>query len=97
MYKRQTYSLCLYLSTFPSKKQSLLPLLLYGGSAIPALIVGVRNPIILNCMFIFLYYFIRDTLNDKEKWIGKFEKIVLIVSIPVSYTHLYYYRQIKRL
>lgn len=90
-----TYSLCLYLSTFPSKKQSLLPLLLYGGSAIPALIVGVRNPIILNCMFIFLYYFIRDTLNDKEKWIGKFEKIVLIVSIPCVLIFMFAYSYIR--
>lgn len=90
-----TYSLCLYLSTFPSKRQSVLPLLLYAGSAIPALIVGVRNPIILNCMFIFLYYFIRDALNDKEKWIGKFEKIMLIVSLPCIMIFMFAYSYIR--
>ncbi len=89
------YSLCLYLATFPRKKQTFIPLALFWISALPSLIVGVRNPIVLNSIFIFLYYFIRDLLYDKEKWIGKFEKITLAVAIPIMTIFMFAYSFIR--
>lgn len=76
-------SLCVYLSTFPRKKQAFVPLSLYLLSAIPVFFVGVRNPLVLRAVFIFLYYFLRDTMEDPEKWLGKWEKgLVVVLSIP---------------
>ena len=46
------YSLCIFLATFPSKKRAFIPLALYVISAIPELIIGVRNPIMLNLSLI---------------------------------------------
>ena len=77
------YSLCVYLATMPTKKHTFIPLCIYWISSLPSLIVGLRNPLILNSIFIFLYYFLRDAFRDKEKWIGKIEKALLVVAIPV--------------
>lgn len=89
------YSLCVYLATLPSKKRAFIPLLLYWISAIPALIVGVRNPIVLNSIFIFLYYFIRDVLEDEEKWIGRVEKILLLLGIPSMTAFMFAYAYVR--
>lgn len=77
------YSLCIFLATFPSKKVCFIPLFIFECSAIPELLIGVRNPIVLNSIFIFCYYFIRDkVITDKEKWIGKIETAISIIAIP---------------
>lgn len=76
------YCLCIFLATFPSKKRSFIALALYEVSALPQLIIGVRNPIMLNSLFILLYYILRDIIGDREKWIGKIEKLLMIIGIP---------------
>lgn len=89
------YALCTFLATFPSKKKSFTPLCLYVLSALPDLYIGLRNPFVLNCMFVLVYYIIRESLNDKEKWLGKFEKICLIVSIPLLIVLMGVYSDIR--
>lgn len=77
------YSLCIFLATFPKKKVCFVPLFIYECSAVPELLIGVRNPIVLNSIFIFCYYFIRDkVIIDKEKWIGKAEIAIIAISGP---------------
>lgn len=89
------YSLCIFLATFPSKKRAFIPLALYVISAIPELIIGVRNPIMLNCLFVFLYYAIRDICRDKEKWIGRVEKILTCIVAPASLIFMTVYAYIR--
>lgn len=76
------YSLCIFLATFPKKKRVIIPLGLYFLSAVPSLIIGIRNPIMQNGIFVFLYFCIRNAIDQKEKWIGRFEKLGLSISIP---------------
>ena len=78
------YSLCVYLATFPKKSRAFVVLMMYFVSAIPMLIIGQRNPIVLNAIFVFIYYFIRGTFDNKEKWLGRFEKTALVISIPLA-------------
>lgn len=89
------YSLCVFLATKPKKKQAFIPLALFEISAIPDLIIGVRNPIILNTLFILSYYVIRDYHNIKEKWIGKFEKIILGIGIPIGIIFMNLYARVR--
>lgn len=89
------YSLCMYLVTRPSKSEAFLPLVLYVFSALPELIIGIRNPIVLNVIFAFLYYCLRDIVGDKEKWIGKFEKTAIIVAMPFVLAFLGAYNYIR--
>lgn len=89
------YSLCVYLATLPNKKRTFIALAFFEISAIPQLIIGVRNPIMLNSLFILLYYFLRDILGDKKKWIGKIEKILLMLGIPLSLVFMSVYAYIR--
>lgn len=78
------YALCIFLATFPSKKKAFVPLGMFLVSAVPELLIGLRNPVVLNSLFIFLYYFVRDVLEDKEKWIGRFERVCVIILFPLA-------------
>ena len=76
------YSLCMFLATFPGKRRSFYALSLFELTAVFDLVVGVRGPIVLHSIFILVYYLLRDFLGDKEKWIGKIEKALLIIGTP---------------
>lgn len=78
------YFLCIFLATKPNKKWSFAVLSLYILSTIPSLVIGIRNPFVLGCLFAFLYYFFRDALGDTKKWIGRLEKGAMIIAIPVA-------------
>lgn len=82
-----TYALCIFLATLPSKKKAFIPLASFVAFTIPELIIGIRNPIMLNVIFVILYYILRDYLNKqnsvKEKrWIGKLEKTAIYAGTP---------------
>lgn len=89
------YALCLFLATMPSKKRAFFPLALFAVSAVPMLIIGVRNPIMLNCLFIVVYYSLRDIKGCAKKWIGRFEKICLAVAVPGSLVFMSVYAFIR--
>lgn len=89
------YTLCLFLATMPSKKRAFFPLVLFAVSAIPMLIIGARNPIMLNCLFIVVYYGLRDIKGCAKKWIGRFEKICLAITIPASLIFMSVYAFIR--
>lgn len=85
-------ALSIYLTTMPSKKRAMLPLVLYIISAIPNLILGSRGGISKGLIFVFLYFFLRDTLNQRkseqdglkrEKWITKFLTRLIAITIPI--------------
>lgn len=76
------YSLCIFLATMPEKRRAVIPLGIYWMCALPDLIIGMRNPIMLRSIFVFLYFFMRDIQRDKEKWIGKLERTILIITVP---------------
>lgn len=90
------YALCIYLATLPTKRKTVIPLAVFLASALPSLIVGIRNPIMLNSVFVFAYYFIRDILKDEKKWIGKIEKSILVISTPFILVFMAAYSDIRR-
>ncbi|MCF2555207.1 O-antigen polysaccharide polymerase Wzy family protein [Faecalicatena contorta] len=89
------YSLCIFLATMPSKKRAFFPLILFVLSAVPMLIIGVRNPIMLNSLFVVIYYCIREIKNSREKWIGRFEKIVIVIITPIALIFMAMYTAIR--
>lgn len=87
-------ALCVFLSTRPSKRQAFFPLCLYVVSGIPMLKIGARGEFVLNGVFAFTYYFLRDHLDpkyEKEKWIGKVEKISIVLGLPILVLFLAFY------
>lgn len=89
------YSLCVYLATLPTKKRALVPLVLYVISNIPALIIGVRNPIVLSILFVLAYYVLRNVIDEKEKWFGRFEKVSMAICIPGGILFLAVYGYVR--
>lgn len=89
------YFFCIFLATMPKKKETFVPLALYIISAIPSLIIGIRGPLVLNLIFVFLYYLLRDILEDKEKWIGYKEKAAIAIFAPTGIIFLGAYNYIR--
>lgn len=89
------YFFCIFLATMPKKKETFVPLSLYIISAISSLIIGIRGPIVLNLVFVFLYYLLRDILEDKEKWIGYKEKAAIVIFAPAGILFLGAYNYIR--
>ncbi len=89
------YTLCIYLATLPSKRKSFFALAVYVLSAIPSLIVGVRNPIVLNIIFAVVYYLLRDILENSNKWFGKFERFATVLVLPVAIIFLSAYNYLR--
>lgn len=79
------FSVFAFLATKPNKKISYVVLGAYVLSGIPMLIVGLRNPFMLKAVFAFVYFVIRnrERLPKGKKWIGKIEKAMIIIAIPV--------------
>ena len=72
----------------PRKWRAFPPLLLYVITGIPSLLIGMRNPIIQNLLFVLAYYVFRNLTDNREKWIGRFEKVLIVVSIPIGIVFL---------
>ena len=91
------YFLCAFLALKPSKRESFVWLAIYVISALPMLKIGVRNPIILNCIFAFSYYVLRDIIRTEEekKWIGGIEKGLIVCIIPIMVLFLGAYNYIR--
>ena len=76
------YAMCIYLATKPKKFYSALVLGAFVFANVINLLVGTRNPFVLSVIFAFLYYFIRNQ-EEKDKWIGLKEKLVLYIGTPL--------------
>ncbi len=89
------YFLCVYLATLPSKSRAFLALSVNLISTIPMLMIGARNNTVLAIMFAFVYFVIRDYIDGTQKWIGKTEKVLLIIAIPLGIAFLGYYNYLR--
>lgn len=77
------YFLFGYLACYPEKRKAFLPLVLYVISGLPGLFSGVRNDIMVKLVFVFMYYCLRDMIKvGADIWLGKIERILIIVAIP---------------
>lgn len=85
------YFLCVYLATLPPKYSAFLALGAYVLSTLPMLVLGARNNTVLAAIFAFVYFIIRDYLDGTKKWVGRFERIALVICIPLGLAFMAYY------
>lgn len=89
-------ALCVYLSTFPTKKESSLIIKSFLLYSLLTLFIGSRSGIIYNTAFIICYALYRNhTDKGKETWISKRLIIALLVSIPFLLSFLFLYEYIR--
>lgn len=89
------YSMCIFLATFPRKRRAFFVLGIFEITGILDLLVGVRGTIILNSIFILIYYLIRDFMRDREKWFGKIEKCAVAIVTPLALAFMTAYSFIR--
>jgi oligosaccharide repeat unit polymerase len=80
----EPYALCAFLAAFPSKRLSLVALLLHLLTTVPQLLIGTRGSFVIAAIFIMLYYVLREYTDGRGTWIGRIEKGVAIIVIPLG-------------
>lgn len=85
--------LFIYLSTLPKKKDARNVVLLNLAYLILTIFTGVRNTFVVGLFVLLTYAIFRDAKFSEidVKWIGKYEKIVIIVGLPflIAFLNLY--------
>lgn len=88
--------LCIYLSTFPTKKESFLVISSYLFYSLLVLFIGSRSGIVYNTIFILCYCFYRNkTDKGKSIWISKKIITILLVCVPFILSFLFLYEFIR--
>ncbi len=89
--------MCIFLATFPSKRKSCIVLAAFLISTIPSLRVGMRSPTMLACVFIFVYYILRDAVRkpNEKRWFGKAEKTIVAILLPFVICFLLIYTELR--
>ena len=79
---------CIYLASLPERKKCIPIIIQYLVVSALRMFYGSRVDFVIGLMFIFVYFMIRDRLNEEQssgetKWVGRSLAIFAIVSIPV--------------
>lgn len=89
-------SLCVFLATFPSKKEAMRPIVLYFIYACLLILVGARGGLIYNAVFLIGYMLYRNRHNsNSEVWISRKTLILLCASVPVVLVLLFLYGYVR--
>ena len=76
-------ALCMFLATKPSKKEAKVPLVIFLIASALTILYGVRHVVLLNIMFLVIYFVLRNGDGD-EVWLPRRTAIIGIVLSPVA-------------
>lgn len=89
-------ALCVFLATFPTKKESSIIIKTYLLYAILSLFIGSRGGLIYNAIFLLCYCFYRNyTDKGNTVWVSKKLITLMILSIPFLLSFLFLYEYIR--
>ena len=89
-------ALCVFLATFPSKKECKYPLVTYSIYAVLSLFEGARGGFIYRAIFVLAYLIYRNYKDKgKEVWITKKTVVLLCLSVPFLLVFLFLYDYIR--
>ena len=89
-------ALCVYLSTFPSKKESSFVIKSFLLYSLLTLLIGSRSGVVFNSIFLLCYFVYRNhTDKGKTVWISKKVIAFLLLSVPFLFSFLYLYEFIR--
>ena len=88
--------LCVYLATFPTKRDAKIPIIVYFIYAALSLLIGARGGLVYNAVFLIGYMFYRNKHDeDGEVWLSKKIIVLLCVSIPFVLVFLFLYGYVR--
>jgi len=76
-------ALCMFLATKPSKKEAKVPLAVFLIASALTVLYGVRHVIMLNIMFLVIYFVLRNG-DGEEEWLPRRTAIVGIILSPIA-------------
>ena len=86
----------IYLMTMPSKKECRVPIFLYFCYLVLSLGTGKRYPCVAGMLILFVYFTIRNKVNNGgKKWIGKKEILLCTIAIPILIIVLFTINEIR--
>lgn len=89
-------ALCVFLATFPTKKEASVVIRTYLLYAILSLFIGSRGGLIYNAIFLLCYCFYRNyTDRGHTVWVSKKQITVMILAIPFLLSFLFLYEYIR--
>lgn len=89
------YSICFLLACKPRKKIVFPILTFYVLGGVPTLLMGQRNTLVLRLLFVLVYYIIQNYNDDRDKWLGKVEKLGIAIGTPLLLLLLGAYNYIR--
>lgn len=78
------YAMFVYLATLPKKRDSVIVMCLSIATTIPTFMFGERSALVIKGLFALTYFVFRDYVGDTKPWIGRGEKIMIIIGIPAA-------------
>ncbi len=89
-------ALCVFLATFPTKKESSIVIKTYLIYAILLLFVGSRGGLIYNVIFVLCYCFYRNyTDRGHTVWVSKKLVTMMLLAVPFLLSFLFLYEYIR--
>lgn len=89
------FALCFFLALKPRKKVAFPTLALYVIGGLPTLVMGQRNTLVLRLLFVLVYYIIQNRYDNRDVWMGKFEKYSLAIGTPMMLVLLGAYNYLR--
>jgi len=77
------YSITFLLACKPRKKVVFPVLTIYVLGGVPTLLMGQRNTLVLRLLFALVYYIIQNYNDERDKWLGKLEKLGIAIGTPL--------------
>lgn len=79
---------CIYLASLPERKKCIPIIIQYLVVSALRMFYGSRADFIIGLMFLFVYFLIRDRLNEEQgieekKWVGRELLLVTVISVPL--------------
>lgn len=89
-------ALCVFLATFPTKKEASIVIKTYLLYAVLLLFIGSRGGLIYNVIFILCYCFYRNyTDRGQIVWVSKKLITMMVLSVPFLLSFLFLYEYIR--
>lgn len=89
-------ALCVFLATFPTKKEASVVIKSYLLYAVLSLFIGARGALVYNVIFILCYCFYRNyTDRGHTVWVSKKLIAIMILSLPFLFSFLFLYEYIR--
>ncbi len=87
---------CVFLATMPTKKEAMLPIILYVGYSFLSLATGRRINFMTGLLTVFAYMMLRNVVgSDKKPWISKKMIVGICLAVPVLLAAMYLFEYIR--